>query len=395
MPTSRLRILIVHNSYQQRGGEDAVVENESALLREAGHTVEVWTVSNNIVRGLFTQVGTALKLVRNPRYEKELLTIIERFNPDVAHFHNTFPLLTPSIYGVCHRAGVGVVKTLHNYRLICAGALLARDGEVCEKCVGASPYWGAVHACYKDSHLGSWAVAHMNAVHQRRGTWNSDIDRIIVLTQFARSRMIHGGLEPARLVVKPNFLPQAMVSRLDAYRNTSESQNNPPYALFVGRLSQEKGVTTLLDAAAQTDASIRIVGDGPLMAEVQRRQLPNVKALGWLSHDDVLAQLAGARCLLLPSLWYEGFPMTVVEGFACGVPVICSKLGSLEEIVTDGETGLHFPPGDSAALATCITRAMDDTAWSEQSGKNARQQFERCYTPQASLEALESLYASL
>ena len=339
-----MRVLIVHNSYQQAGGEDTVVANEHALLEKHGWETRLWSVSNDVIAGTWSKITAAMHATYSRPAREELARLIAEFRPAVVHVHNFFPLLSPSVYDACRAAGVAVVQTLHNYRTICAGALLMRDGRPCEDCIGGSPYQGALHGCYRGSRIGSLAVARMVDTHRRRGTWSHKVDRFIALSVFSKSKFVAAGFPADRIAVKPNFAEDRPVV----------GPVTRAGALFVGRLSPEKGIETLLRALEGLDVPMRVVGDGPLRKRVEDASRPGIVALGWKTPAEVAAEMARASFLILPSAWPENFPVTIVEAFCQGLPVIASRIEALEEIIEDGATGLFFSPGDADDLATKV-----------------------------------------
>ena len=386
-----MKILVVHNSYQQRGGEDAVREAEVALLRGAGHEVVEFLRHNDEIRGYsFGQkLGLACRTTWSRQSYRDLRDLLLWETPDLAHFHNTFPLISPSAYYACADAGVPVVQTLHNYRLLCPSANFLRDGRVCEECLGRSVPWpGVWHGCYRDSMAATASIAAMLAVHRSLHTWQVKVDLFIALTEFARQKYIAGGLPAERIVVKPNFLPSDPCPKLGL----------GDYALYVGRLSEEKGARVLLDAWSRLRAAIPLllVGDGPLANEIAehiaRRGLTSISMLGRLANGEVLRLLHGARFLLVPSVCFEGFPMTILEAFACGVPVIAAGHGGAGEVVRDGVTGMHVPPGDSAALALKAEWAWQHSDLTGEMGRAARAEFEDKYTAAQSYRRLLKIY---
>lgn len=378
-----MRILVAHNRYQGRGGEDVVFEAEVALLRGAGHSVETLTVSNEAIDSLAARIATMLSIADNATGKRLVAEAIDRFRPDIVHVHNFFPLLSPSVFDVCRQKRVPAVVTLHNYRTICTGGMLLRDGRVCHKCLEHGHVWGVAHRCYRGSLPGSLASAYMIAQHQRRGTWTRPGLRLIALTQFARSLFIQAGFDGGRIDVKPNFM---------ADPRAPDPAEPRAGLLYVGRLSREKGLSVLLDAVAGTGIPLRIVGEGPERVALEARAAGQVTFLGALSRVDVLREMAKAEALVVPSLWYEGFPMVVVEAFAQGTPVIASEIGGLAEVVSAGRTGVLVPPGDAAALRQRIgdvLGAPDRAAW----GKAARATYLELYAPGENLRLLEAIYA--
>lgn len=380
-----MRVLLAHNSYRQRGGEDAVVANEKSLLAGRGHDVRLWTVSNDRISGILPTLKAAWQAPWSHDARKVMELELAEFAPDIVHIHNFFPLLTPAIHVACWDAGVPVVQTLHNYRTICAGAMLMRGGKPCEDCVGGSPYQAALHGCYRGSRLASLAVARMVDIHRRRRTWETKVDRCIALTEFGKGRFVAAGFPADRIAVKPNFVEG---------RATSPGVERDG-ALFVGRLSPEKGVHTLLRGWAGLNVPLRVAGDGPLLGSVRSAGISNLIALGAISPVSVADEMSRAAFLLFPSEWYEGFPMTLVEAFCRGLPVIASRLGAMAEIVEDGVTGLHFTPGDAADLAAKVRWATAHAQDMRRMGENARRVYEDKYTPEANYSQLMSIYEAV
>jgi glycosyltransferase involved in cell wall biosynthesis len=381
-----VKVLLLHNYYQQPGGEDIVVEQEKALLESKGHRVRLLTAHNDAIYGVAARCQAALGSIYSPHSKKQVGREIRSFQPDIVHVHNFFPLLSPSVYDACKANGVPVVQTLHNFRLICPSALLFREGKPCDLCVGKRVPWPAIqHACYRDSRTGSAAITAMLAVHHRRGTWNSSVDAYITLTNFSRQKLIAGKLPADRLFVKPNFLLP------------DPGRRRPPgtYALFVGRLSPEKGIRTLLSAWARLSGNkkLKIVGTGPLEQLVRDADCSSrIHLLGYQTQAAVVELMKGAAFVLLPSEWYECFPRVLVESFAIGRPVVASRLGSLAELVDHGRTGVLFKPGDPQALADAIEWMFSHPMELEQMSQAAREEFEAKYTADRNYEQLVEIY---
>lgn len=383
-----LNVITVHNRYQMRGGEDEVFESESRLLREYGCKVEMISQEAANPAGLIETARIGFNAVWSDAWYGKFRKQLEEIRPAVVHVHNFFPIVSPSIYYACHDAGIPVVQTLHNYRLLCPGATFYRDGKICEDCLHGSLLNGVAHGCYRDSIMGTAVVARMLSVHRKRQTWSTMVDRYIALTEFSRQKFIEGGLPAERIVVKPNFvLPDPGFGK--------EKGN---YALFVGRLSDLKGVPTLLKAWKMLSEPIplMIAGDGPyreqLEAELKQAGLSTVNYRGRLSRTDTLAAMQGARFLIFPSEWYEGFPVTIAESFACGTPVICSRLGSMLEIVADGITGIHFEAGSPEDLAGQVRWAWTHPAQVSAMSVAARAEFEARYSAERNYEMLMDIY---
>ena len=373
-----MKVLIAHNAYQQRGGEDSVVDDEIALLRSRGHEVELLTVHNDEIDGMGRVELVGRTLWSRPA-AAQMRARCADFRPDVVHVHNSFPLLSPAIHWAAQETGVPVVQTLHNFRLMCPQAMLLREGKVCEDCVGKLPWRGAVRGCYRGSVVQSTVLTGMLALHRGLGTWQRRVNRFIALNEFCRAKFIEGGLPAERLVVKPNFvdLPAAP----DGERRG---------LLFVGRLSPEKGLDTLAAAAAQAGVSVDVLGSGPMQADLQGA--PGLNLRGPQPMPEVLAAMQRAAALVLPSIWYENFPRTLVEAMACGLPVIASRLGAMAELVQDGDTGLLFEPGNAPALAGKLRWAAEHPDDMARMGRAARAVYEARYMAPRNLEQLLAIY---
>lgn len=380
------KVLLVHNFYQQPGGEDQVFAAEAALLESRGHEVVCFTAHNDRVKQLGPLQLGATTLWSHSAH-RDLRRLLRRERPQVMHVHNTLPLLSPSVYFAARAEGVPVVQTLHNFRLLCPGGLLLRDGEVCEACVGkAFPAAGVVHACYRGSRAATGAVAGMLGVHRILGTWSRRVDAFIALTEISRRKFIEGGLPPERIRVKPNFVAP----------DPGMGPHRGGYALFVGRLAPEKGICTLLEAWTRLGETVplKVVGDGPLAPRVAGCTAPGVEWLGRRSREEVLHLMRDARVLVFPSEWYETFGLTMAEAFATGLPVVASRLGAMAEIVADGHTGLHFAPGDADDLVRKIEWAAAHPSELATMGEHARKEFEARYAAGANYRMLMEIYDS-
>jgi glycosyltransferase involved in cell wall biosynthesis len=375
-----LRVLVVHNRYQQAGGEDAVVRDEVRMLRDRGLQVETYERSNEQIAEL-SLARLAAGTVFSRRTTDDMHAMVRLWRPDVIHAHNTFPLISPSLYFAANAHGVPVVQTLHNFRLFCAQAMFLRDGQVCEDCVGSLPWRGIVHRCYRDSTAQSAALVGMLGVHRLLGTYQRRVARYIALNRFCRDKFVQAGLPAARVAVKPNFVD---LPAPDAHARRGG-------ALFVGRLSEEKGIAVLARAArAMPGADVDVIGDGP--QEELLRGIDGVRLLGRQAPDHIYARMRGAACLVLPSVWYENFPRVLVEAFACGLPVIASRLGAMADLIDEGVTGLLFEPGNAAELAQRLQWARDNPERMRRMGAQAREQYERKYTPEVNFSQLLAIY---
>lgn len=385
-----MKILVVHNTYQQPGGEDVVVGQETSLLKSAGHKVIRYNRSNLEIRELtvLNKLTFPKQIIWSKRAVQELKELIQREKPDVAHFHNTFVMISPAAYYACKEMGVPVVQTLHNYRLLCPRADFFRDNHVCEDCFGKTTVFsGVMHGCYHNSRLQSLGVAMVLLIHRSLNTWQEKIDSYIALTEFARQKYIQGGLPPNKIVVKPNFV-------LDV---PGPKEGPGDYAIMVGRLSPEKKVLTVLYAMEKVSkVPLIIVGGGPEEEKISETiaglKLNSVRLLGRRPRNEVFDLMKNARLTIFPSEWYETFGMSVIESFACGVPVVASRLGAMEEIIENERTGLHFTPGDPEDLAEKIKWAWTHPQEMAKMGQEARREYEAKYTAERNYKMLMDIY---
>ena len=382
-----VKVLAVHNRYQQRGGEDVVFEEETDLLEANGHEVIRYVEDNSRVDSM-NRMALATKTIFNASTYRKLRALLRRERPGVVHFHNTLPLVSPSGYYAAAAENVPVVQTLHNYRLLCPNGLFFRDGSPCEDCLGKTfPWPGVAHGCYRESRAATSLVAAANSAHKMLGTWTKTVDLYVALTEFARRKFVDGGLPPEKIAVKPNFVS----------RDPGIGAGAGGYALFVGRLSPEKGIETLLaawDRPALRDTPLKILGDGPLADSVSRaaRKSPAVEWFGNVSPGEVSSLMKGAAVLVQPSGAYETFGRVATESFAAGTPVISASTGAVAEVVGHGHTGRHFRPGDAADLAHQVRHLTTHPSELARMRRNARSEFEDKYTAGRNYRLLTGIY---
>jgi glycosyltransferase involved in cell wall biosynthesis len=386
-----VKIVVVHNTYQHAGGEDVVVELEQRILESAGHEVVAYRRSNVEIDQFSSTERVLLvkRLIWASDTYRDFTRLLDDEKPDLVHIHNTFLVISPSVYAACRRVRVPVVQTLHNFRLFCANAEFARDGKACKECLERTPWHAVRYGCYR-SKASTAAVAAMLTWHRARGTLNDSVSAYIALTEFSRSLFVAGGLPEDRITVKPNFVDP----------DPGAGGPDRSGAIFVGRLWPTKGISTLVAALGRLQGAVpfAIIGDGPnrpiYEAEAERCGVPVAVFQGRLPRHEAIAAMQSARFLVFPSEWYENFPMTIAESFACGTPVLCSRLGAMREIVADGVTGLHFNPGDPDDLATKIRWAWAHPDTMRKMGANARREYEHKYTAARNYPKLAAIYAA-
>jgi glycosyltransferase involved in cell wall biosynthesis len=357
------------------------------MLKAAGHAVEMFEADNATIDGTIAKVAAASSLFHSNISSRRMAKLLRTFHPDILHIHNWFPLISPSIISIASDAGVPVVQTLHNYRMICANGLLYRDGKVCDDCAGkAVPLSGILHRCYSDSRVGSALVSAAFSYHRFAHTWDN-ISTFIAVSAYQRALLVGGGIDPTQVAVKPNFVRES--------RGPGDGSGG--YALFAGRLTEQKGIRTVIKAWEEhrPGRPLRIMGDGPLVDEVRNKAaiLPQVEYLGQRSANEVLQAMAGAKFLIFSSESYEPFPLAVVEAFSQGTPVLAANLESINELVSDGETGLRYMPGDAGDLAAKMKLIGADLSKYQAMRRECRAVYESRYTEGLNYKMLTGIYA--
>ena len=382
-----MKVLLVHNRYQQRGGEDAVVDAEACLLTRRGVEVQRFDADNDAIHGALAKIGASVnQFAGSTDMRHRIASTLDQFRPDVVHVHNWFPTISASIFRQAKAAGIPVMHTIHNYRLLCVGATLFRDGHVCEDCIGSAFRMpGIVHKCYRGSAAGSAAATMGMLTHWTMGTWRHSVDRFIALTEFSRQKLVEGGIAAAKISVKPNFVEP----------DPGPGPGDGGYFFYAGRLTEEKGVRILLDCwkSEPSLAPLWIAGDGPLRGEVEHAltTASNVRWLGMKSSEEVLSLMKHAKATLCPSLWYEGMPRVVIESLAVGTPVIASRIGGYPEMIADGESGALFESGNAGALLGSI-RELEAATALEAMRPQARLRFLAEYNGDKNYSALLAIY---
>jgi len=381
-----LTVLLVHNFYQHPGGEDRVFEVEGEMLEKKGHRVLRYTLRNDEVEGM-SKAALAARTIWSRESYREVLEIVERERVDVVHVHNTLPLASPAVYHAAQNGGAAVVQTLHNFRFICPGALLLRDGKLCHDCVGKAVATPAIrHKCYRDNTAATAAVVATTAVHRAAGTYESKVDRYIALSEFARGLFVEGGLPEAQIAVKPNAL-----------QNDPVMGKGGNYALFAGRLSRGKGIQVLLDAWASDPElpTLKIAGDGDLSCLVHKAAEadPRIESLGWCDAETMATLMAEAAVLVTPSMWYEGWPLVAIEAMGQGTPVVATNHGVFPEMIVDGITGHLVARGDAEALASGVRKLVDDPEMLREIRSATYELYTERFTREINYRQLRSIYA--
>jgi glycosyltransferase involved in cell wall biosynthesis len=382
-----MHILQVHNSYRQRGGEDTVVAVDAELLRSAGHTVTQYIVPNP-TSGIET--GTRLGLsLWNPAAGRRFRRQLEVAKPDVVHIHNAWFSITPSAAHEARRAGIPVVMTLHNYRLSCANGQFFRSGIQCTSCLTGSALNGLLHRCYQDSFVASAFAAANTGIHRQLGTWTKNVDLFLCLTEFAKDRFVEAGIPAGKLRVRHNCVEDSDGRTMPAAKSRQIA--------YIGRLADEKGVRVLLQAwrlAGMEDYELLVVGDGPEREALEAMRVPGVRFTGPVEHQAVLNTLRSVRSLVLPSLWFEGEPMIIVEALAAGTPVLASEVGGVPELLGRGSAGWLTPAGEVDAWRRSLRDLRSDFDVDTKS-RASRDMYLKEHTTLVGLRGLVGSYESL
>jgi glycosyltransferase involved in cell wall biosynthesis len=375
-----MKILQVHNKYIKRGGEESVIDEEKRVLQDNGHSVIQFIKNSKEIDGLtkFELAGLFFNQRRSTKIKNEFQQLITIEPPDVCHVHNVYPLITPVVYEVCQAMEIPVVQTLHNYKMICTSSLLFREGEVCEKCMSKSLYNSIKHKCYKNSYIATGIQADSIQYHRGKQTWNKAISRYVCLTEFQRGKLVEGGMDFDKMVVKPNFL-----------QNIDYAASEGNYFLFVGRLDKAKGLDFLIELFKRnTTSQFKLIGecDDPSIFS----EFNNVEYLGPQERSSVQEYIAESKAIIFPSKYYEGMPMVILEAFSFGKPVVAHNIGAMSSMINHEVNGLKFE--NVVEFDQAIQRLeVDDELYKKTSG-NALKDFEQNYNAQKGYENLINLY---
>lgn len=359
-----MKILVIHNRYRIRSGEDKVFDQEVFLLNAYGNNVQTWTVDNQQIRdkGLFNLLKLGISTIWSQRSYRMMLKKLDDFKPDIVHVHNIIPLLSPSIFHACHFYGVPIIQTLHNYRLACPVGTYYRDGQVCISCLDKSLLASIYYGCYRNSRLQTAIIAIMLQTHRWLGTWKYKVNAYIVVNQFLKEKIVEVGIPKEKIYVKPNFINNDL---------KPDAQNDIEfgfYYLFVGRLVEEKGIRWLLENYTSINSKfpLVIVGEGDLLELVKSYAAinPLINYVGSQSQEQVLKWMQKAIALIFPSLWYECCPLTIIEAYSQNLPVIGANQGAISNLVKTNKTGLLFDSLDVNSIKEKISYIeFDQNRW--------------------------------
>jgi glycosyltransferase involved in cell wall biosynthesis len=381
-----MKILMCHNYYQQRGGEDMCFNAEANMLEGHGHQVIRYTIHNDNIEHM-SKLGLAANTFWNPKSYRSINVLLKKYNPDVMHCTNTFPLLSPAALYAARQHGIPRVMSLRNFRLICPGTLLMKNGEICEQCVGRKwPIDGIKNRCYRQSLSASAVVGGMLGVSNMLNVWQQWVSMYFTPSEHTRQKHLQAGFDADQIMVKPDFLD----------RDPGAGSGDGDFAVYLGRLAQEKDLPTLLQAWQKLPESLhlKVIGDGPMLQTVKDAAAadPRIEVMGWMEPAEALRWVGRAKCLIVPSRWYETFGRIIIEAFACGTPVLASRLGALNELIEDGVTGFGFKAGDSDELLSGLRQILSDQEATKRMRVNVRERFLDGYTAERNYPILMDIY---
>lgn len=384
-----MNILQIHNNYQQPGGETVVVEQEKSLLEKYGHCVSQLIVQNNEIKNynFFEKILFFKNALYSKKYYKLICNKIHNEKPDIVHIHNVFPLISPSAYYACYKMGVPVVQTIHNFRFLCPNGIFFVKDNICEKCINGNTLHAVKKRCYKDSMILSSLYALIIYWHKKQKTFYTKITRLICLSNFVKNKIVSGGFSAEKITIKPNFLLPEIIDTKDKVNDV----------LFIGRLSREKGIYDVLEAADKLPkVTFSILGTGTeevaLRTEIKRRNIKNIKFLGFQFGSEKNQIIKKSKLLVLPSLCYETFGLVILEAFQYKVPVISSNIGSLPELVQHGKTGFLFNSGDISNLVEQIKLLLANSKKRGEFGENGFRLLQEKYSIELNYKQLISIY---
>jgi glycosyltransferase involved in cell wall biosynthesis len=399
-----MRILFIHNFYQQFGGEDSVANAERRLLEERGEEVLFWTRHNDEIKdyNVLQKLNFFRETVYSSRTVRDIEKAVAEFKPDVAFVHNIYPLISPSLYSALQKMRVPIVQVLHDFRPYCSNGWFYIDGKICERCKLGNHLHGIVHRCYRDSYVLSTLYSTALGVNRWAGM-SDKVDAYVCLTGFFKQKIMETGVPEEKIFIRPNFIDAPPLDSPSADVPLVETPSKPHksgYALFLGRLSNEKGLWTLIRAFEQLpEVELKIVGTGPLEQElrnyVRDKNLRNIDLVGFKSGDEKWKLIRNCQFAVVSSEWYENFPIVVLEYFAGAKPVIAARIGGLPYIVEEGKTGSLFEAGNAADLAEKVRRLRANPVEAEAMGRQGRQLAETEYGPQKSYDNLMQIFTQV
>lgn len=388
------RVLIVHNYYQIPGGEDTVVENESNMLRENGHDVVFYTRHNDEIknRGVLGKITLFSESIFSIKTYRQVKRIIKEENIDIVHVHNTFPLISPSVYYAAFKNNVPILQTIHNFRLLCPAATFMVHDKICEDCLRDGLSTALKRKCYRNSFSQTFAMVVILKIHRILKTYQK-VNGYIALTEFNKNKLLNLIKDENKVYVKPNFVK---CTSNDNYKK----RKNDNYFVFIGRLDRLKGIDLIIESWKDIkDARLFVLGDGPLKKELETyiisNGIHNIKLLGFIKREEAFEIIKKAKAVIMASQCYEGFPMTIVESFSLGVPVIAGNVGNLGSIITHNENGVLFKYDDKGDLKEKVKMLINDKDINEKISEGAFKTFIENYDDKINYRYLDNIYSIL
>jgi glycosyltransferase involved in cell wall biosynthesis len=376
-----MKILQIHNKYLEKGGEDTVVINERMLLQQYGHEVDLCEFDNQDLEGI-SKIALFSKTIFNTHSYQKLINQIEIFEPDVVHIHNVFYTASPSVFYALKKKKIPSVMTIHNYRFGCIQGLLYRDNANCQLCLDKNnSFYGVKNKCFKDSYAKSIQLSLVNTANKIALKYSNPIKKYIFLAEFNKALLSPVlSLKPNDGIIKSNYVNDF---------GFSPKEKREDFYLFVGRLNEQKGVKLLLDIFSRNNKKLKLIGAGPLEDWVKQMAInhPNIEYLGYADNAFIIKQLKKSRGLIVPSLTYEGQPMTILEAFSTGTPVYATNTKNLDTIISHGKNGYLFEPNQPDIIFNNLDK-LDETSLYI----NARQTYEAQYSPASNYQQLMQIY---
>lgn len=378
-----MKILVVHNRYGKFSGEESVVDAQVRLLLDNNHKVIRFERSSAEINSVFEKFKAFFTGIYNVASARQMKLLLKKLRPDIVHIHNLFPFISPSILPECRKAGVPLVMTVHNYRLICPNGLHMIYGKICEKCSEGGEWWCVLRNCER-SYFKSIGYALRNYIARALRLFHNNLTMYVCLTEFQRRRLISAGFPSSRIDVVPNMRSFS----IESYSSPNEGK----YVAYVGRISEEKGVLSFVEAARTlSNISFKIAGTGPLVTSLSMKS-SNCELVGFLKKNKLVEFYKKSRFIVFPSIWYETFGLTIVEAMLHSRPVIASKIGGIPDIVDDGVTGLLFEPGDADDLVRKIKKLYENPDLCRQMGQAGREKALREYSSEKYYSRLMDVY---
>lgn len=387
-----MKILFIHDFYQRFGGEDAVAQSELRLLQEHGEDVVPYTRHNDEIKDyrLWQKLTLPAEVIHSRRTRDDLSDLVQKHRPDVAYVHNFFPLISPSVYGSLRSLNVPCVQVVHDFRMMCTNGVFYTHGHVCELCKHGNFLHAVRNRCYRESYVASAVAAAAIGFHRLAGVLDK-IDGHICLTEFTRQKLLEIGVASERLFLKPNFIDASQVL---------PSAGGGGYVLFLGRLSKEKGLWTLIRAFEKLPhLPLKIVGTGELEDDLRdyvvQKKLDHIELLGFKTGQEKWDLLLGSLFVVIPSEWFETFCLVALEAYAAGKAVLASRIGSLPYVVEEAVTGRLFEAGNANDLAERATEMTNRSDELQLMGRRGRQLVETKYSPEQNYRRLMDIFSSI